>query len=202
MAAIAPTRAESGDKAVTTAWHMGHPARRAGGAGCAEGSVGPPGHGARTVALGPATTAPKAKTTGQTHVVHPVNSCAKQKERIDADALDAVTSEVIGIRRLLFGLLEERESAGQHRCCGRAGGRRQLGAALGDSLRERVSQAVETARLANSVLEGTGRTRKPPGSWPISSTCSSSTHGAQRGCGSSCSPNHRPCSSLRGKGMI
>lgn len=52
-----------------------------------------------------------------THVVHPVDSRAKEEECVDADALDAVTGEVIGIQRLLFGLLEERESVGQHGRC-------------------------------------------------------------------------------------
>lgn len=61
-------------------------------------------------ALEPAPNTAEVESTVGTHIVHPVNSRAKEEERVDADALDTVTGEVIGIRRLLFGLLEESES--------------------------------------------------------------------------------------------
>lgn len=113
MVAMAPTRVGSGD----------NPPRLAHGASCTSGGAVP--RAAQDpqpmVALGPAPTPPEAEATVQTHVVHPVDSRAKEKQRIDADALDAVASEVIGIQRLLFGLLEERESAGQHGYRGGAG---------------------------------------------------------------------------------
>lgn len=63
-----------------------------------------------TVALGPAPASAEVSRAEQTHVVHPVHSGAEEEEGVDADALDTVTGEVLSIRRLLLGLLEERES--------------------------------------------------------------------------------------------
>lgn len=63
------------------------------------------------MAQGSPRTTPVVETPTQTHVVHPVHGGAEQEEGVDADALHAVTCQIISIQRLLFGLLGGRGKA-------------------------------------------------------------------------------------------
>lgn len=195
IAAIAPTRVGSGD----------HPSRLADGPSCTS-------HGSRELRR-------EQRSTPSARCVHGVPGASADHPRgrlLRTLTLFILSTVVLRRKRVLtlmlwtLSLVRSSASAGCFLGCWKRGKaqvstRAAAGlaarAALGDCLATHASQAIEMARLANSVLGGVDRTQAPPGSWPVSSTRSSSTHGAQRGLRSSCSPNHRPCSTLRGKGM-